>query len=574
TRDEDTTRTALAAEDDRFELWAVNLGLFAPGHASLDYRVREADNVKSMLYRCLTSLNSSLTEAVMDHMSTKVPLGVDPSEAETDDPTIDAADDDWGEDFFLDSESDMDLLLLGIKNSIDRLYKLSIWIRGASSRYASSKALKHRHIDPDTNVDLLTTFEPIDLDYVQSQITHTASVTTATLLQVTHDSEVRPEQSAATVSQYAPSNWEAKSEPIAFPPAPKISPSQKFFECPYCFTICPASMSSEAGWKAHLIHDLRPYLCTYKDCRNPHQIYESQRDWIQHENSEHRQTYCCLQHEEVKFATTEEYQSHMRNVHAENPAHPATLTNQSILISPDRDCPVCSSTFGTLKSLQSHIARHLERISLFTLPRDVSEEAKDDDLSGSNQANIHLGSSRDEDFTDEPSASLDDGSSENDTSNGNDSGDHLNKIEEESPLDVDVDLEDERGETALSKAAKKGHTTIVQRLLDTRVVDANHQDKDGFTPLIAASGWGHIETVETLLSSGKVDVNVQDHEGYAALSRAVSGKHAGVVEALLKAKTIDLNNQTTDGWSALMEAIITGQVTIVELLLDTGKMGV
>src|SRR5437016_4228781 len=83
----------------------------------------------------------------------------------------------------------------------------------------------------------------------EGRVTHTASVTTATLLQASHNLDVRQEQSAATVSQYAPSNWEAKSEPIAFPPAPKLSLSQKFFECPYCFTICPASISGEAAWK-------------------------------------------------------------------------------------------------------------------------------------------------------------------------------------------------------------------------------------------------------------------------------------------------------------------------------------
>jgi hypothetical protein len=52
----------VADEADRFELWAINLGLFAPSHASLDYRVRDAENVKGALERYLTDLVASLEE--------------------------------------------------------------------------------------------------------------------------------------------------------------------------------------------------------------------------------------------------------------------------------------------------------------------------------------------------------------------------------------------------------------------------------------------------------------------------------------------------------------------------------
>jgi hypothetical protein len=39
-----------------------------------------------------------------------------------------------------DEDSDIDLLLDNIRDPIDQLYKLSIWIRNPSSRFASSKA--------------------------------------------------------------------------------------------------------------------------------------------------------------------------------------------------------------------------------------------------------------------------------------------------------------------------------------------------------------------------------------------------------------------------------------------------
>ena len=50
------------AEAERFELWAVNLGLFVAGHGSLDYRVREADRLAQTIRRFLQELMDSLAE--------------------------------------------------------------------------------------------------------------------------------------------------------------------------------------------------------------------------------------------------------------------------------------------------------------------------------------------------------------------------------------------------------------------------------------------------------------------------------------------------------------------------------
>lgn len=54
--------TSFTAEAERFELWAVNLGLFVVGHGSLDYRVREADRLAQTIRRFLQELINSLAE--------------------------------------------------------------------------------------------------------------------------------------------------------------------------------------------------------------------------------------------------------------------------------------------------------------------------------------------------------------------------------------------------------------------------------------------------------------------------------------------------------------------------------
>ena len=61
-RNEEWPKALFAAEADRFELWAVNLGLFVSGHGSLDYRVREAESLGLALRRFMSDLNDSLAE--------------------------------------------------------------------------------------------------------------------------------------------------------------------------------------------------------------------------------------------------------------------------------------------------------------------------------------------------------------------------------------------------------------------------------------------------------------------------------------------------------------------------------
>ena len=53
---------SFTTEAERFELWAVNLGLFVVGHGSLDYRVREAERLAQTIRRFLLELIDSLVE--------------------------------------------------------------------------------------------------------------------------------------------------------------------------------------------------------------------------------------------------------------------------------------------------------------------------------------------------------------------------------------------------------------------------------------------------------------------------------------------------------------------------------
>ncbi|KAI4157032.1 MAG: hypothetical protein LQ342_008546 [Letrouitia transgressa] len=165
-------------------------------------------------------------------------------------------------------------------------------------------------------------------------------------------------------------------------------------------------MKADASSRAHLIDDLSPYICTYEDCRNPDQPYDDRHDWEHHENSCHRKVWRCPEHSGQAFTQLEAFRRHLCNKHTDY-GDDASLNriiraSESIMTATDRPCPVCSIVLDTLRALQDHIALHLERFSLFSLPRSVACGSDDDDdvaNTDSDMANGTIEDSRDEDFS-------------------------------------------------------------------------------------------------------------------------------------------------------------------------------
>ncbi|KAL9616861.1 MAG: hypothetical protein Q9160_008317 [Pyrenula sp. 1 TL-2023] len=398
---EQDLKLMIASEADRFELWAVNMGLFVSGHGSLDYRLREAESLKFTFQRFMSDLKESLSE-VLEFWCGAIHQTEDETHCK---PSSDATEtfvEDCTESEYIDPEPDMELLSDSVKDPIDRLYRLSTKIRNPSSRSMSTKASQFQQTDPKTGVDFLQAIAQFDfehvgavflqlwknkflaeldidqvqrkshdgLDFVDSSeptntpsqhrddllddndiklvqrigranvrrrqqfaywkhhrakltqhvealgrhvsapnhVTSTVtdldqvhmttmstiskpvlahSVTTASRLVVPQPIAIET-KSTASVSEYAASAWRPDAEIVDFPSAPKQARKDKYFECPYCFTICSTNILRDKAWKAHIIHDLRPYICTYEHCRTSSQLYDARKDWIQHENSVHR----------------------------------------------------------------------------------------------------------------------------------------------------------------------------------------------------------------------------------------------------------------------------------------------
>ncbi|KAF3198560.1 hypothetical protein TWF106_004551 [Orbilia oligospora] len=167
---EDPFETQLAVEANRFGLWAMNLGIFAPDHGSLDYRVKDSETIRVMLETFLVSLNTSLNRVLAYYSS----FSNDPVQengggesSEEDLSGSESSEDGWNE-FDESISSNLTLLLDGVRGPLDRLYKLSTWIRNPSSRSISSKVQSHQHIDPETEIDFLKEVENFEIDYIRS----------------------------------------------------------------------------------------------------------------------------------------------------------------------------------------------------------------------------------------------------------------------------------------------------------------------------------------------------------------------------------------------------------------------
>ncbi len=113
-------------------------------------------------------------------------------------------------------------------------------------------------------------------------------------------------------------------------------------------------------------------------------------------------------------------------------------------------------------------------------------------------------------------------------------------------LNIDINVQNKYGMTALIYAAYNGHPEIVTQLLKVPTIDVNQQDNCGRTALIYAAyvGYknsGHEEILTQLLEVPTIDVNKKDANGKTALTWARQNMHAERITELLKHPEIEDN---------------------------------
>ncbi|KAJ4510584.1 general transcription repressor [Exophiala dermatitidis] len=264
---------------------------------------------------------------------------------------------------------------------------------------------------------------------------------------------------------------------------------------------------------------------------------------------------------------------------------------ESFSASADRPCPICLFSAADARSLHSHIALHLERLSLFSLPRGAGDDEKDD--VGSDVAVDAVQHSR----GDESELSVDIG----------DEWDNLEEAVRMGDVErIEYILRDQATETdshstkldnALIEAAKTGDIDVVETLLkhgatvraprdvydDTALMAAasqNHSDVVSLllqhgadvdaccgarTALSVASECGQLEAARTLIEHG-ADVNFQIEGLPIALEAAAAQNEVDVAKVLIE-NGADLN---LSGQASLDRASASGHLEMVNFLLTAG----
>ncbi|XP_053384169.1 serine/threonine-protein phosphatase 6 regulatory ankyrin repeat subunit A-like [Mercenaria mercenaria] len=113
---------------------------------------------------------------------------------------------------------------------------------------------------------------------------------------------------------------------------------------------------------------------------------------------------------------------------------------------------------------------------------------------------------------------------------------------------ADVNVQEEKGNTALHLAAERENSGCVEALTEADA-DVNLQNIEGCTALHLASG-SSITTLTEILTKAGAEINIRAFDGSTALHKACTARSVRNVELLIKAGA-DVNVMASNGWSAL-----------------------
>ena len=133
---------------------------------------------------------------------------------------------------------------------------------------------------------------------------------------------------------------------------------------------------------------------------------------------------------------------------------------------------------------------------------------------------------------------------------------------------VDLNVKDKRGYTALSHATEAMYEEVVSGLLSHPNIDPNARGLNSRPVLLAYVWRDNQERVEKLLALG-ADVNAQDADGDTALHGATETGNTALMQRLLD-KGADLNVKNKQGGTPLMWAAVYGHQDAAQLLLSRG----
>jgi len=151
-----------------------------------------------------------------------------------------------------------------------------------------------------------------------------------------------------------------------------------------------------------------------------------------------------------------------------------------------------------------------------------------------------------------------------------DSGFLKNTVTTEPPISLQQVLNSKNGDgfTSLLLATSQNNIPIISILLDNGV-DINIQDDDGDTPLQSALLYKHYDSADFLYSKGAIIDNRANNDGVTLLHVSVIAEFPDFVQKCIN-NDLDVNYSQKDGYTPLHFAAMIGNTSIVKILLDKG----
>jgi hypothetical protein len=125
--------------------------------------------------------------------------------------------------------------------------------------------------------------------------------------------------------------------------------------------------------RKHVLSDLQPYVCTHLECSLHEHLFEDREDWWQHKTQSHRPElfeWFCNTGLHQTFQEASDFISHMNDYHDEVIRESQLPALKHIFRHPKLSqggaCNLCGTVTAKLKL---HIAKHLQQLALFTIPR-------------------------------------------------------------------------------------------------------------------------------------------------------------------------------------------------------------
>ncbi|KAK0667758.1 hypothetical protein QBC41DRAFT_323143 [Cercophora samala] len=418
----------------RLKVWAGNIGAHRSDRTSLDYRLRDASNIRNQVVMLLVDLSESLNDAMSIYKGERIPW-------DQEEPSDQDSDDHDDNDALMaglarpEGFTELSQISSDITETISCLFRLTVSIQNPAphDRFKARNWVDTSHFEESDISHVRDKFPscPPEISqrlgkaisrrrqYFKYRELHHQKMTygldgnvendegapttiassipkqlgTTTVLRPSDcDNSVLDEDSmslaAWTDTTFGGSLIDGKRPRIpALPEAAIDGP----FECPFCYMMISASTSR--AWAKHVLADLRPYICLSPDCAMSHVDYEGRHQWMEHVLEHHWKRWQCL-HCSHESDSAIGLRTHLLDQHSEtaNEFEVEKMVDigekKRARNAPSR-CPLCQVDIRSIKEYGRHVGRHQRDLALFALP-NIAEMDGSDDVNSSDRSIVEL----------------------------------------------------------------------------------------------------------------------------------------------------------------------------------------